>query len=105
MGMKCCVRKCKSGYDSESPGIKKVSFHSFPSDSDLRDKWIQNIANKNWEPKPTSRVCSLHFEENDFQVSIITVVEFNAKQARARTTKLDHRGLKFGAIGDFAEPL
>ena len=91
MGMKCCVRKCKSGYDSESPGRKKVSFHSFPSDSELRDKWTKNIANKNWEPKPTSRVCSLHFEENDFQVSMITVVEFNAKQARESRCMLTNK--------------
>ena len=96
MGMKCCVRKCKSGYDSESPGTKKVSFHSFPSDSNLRDKWIQNIANKNWEPKPTSRVCSLHFEESDFQVSMITVVEFNAKQAReSRCSPINFRPIFF----------
>jgi hypothetical protein len=70
MGKKCCVPKCKSGYDSVTfePSIK-ISFHAFPPDSDLRSEWKLNISRPNWEPSPSSSVCSLHFHENDFQNS------------------------------------
>lgn len=70
MGKKCCVPKCKSGYDSVTfdPSIK-ISFHAFPPDSELRSEWKINISRPNWEPSPSSSVCSLHFHENDFQNS------------------------------------
>ena len=68
MGWKCCVQNCKIGYDSEKVEEIKVSFHSFPADPDVREVWVKHIDNKNWEPKPTSRVCSIHFEDEDFQM-------------------------------------
>ena len=51
MGKKCCVPKCKSGYDSVTfdPPIK-ISFHAFPPDSELRSEWKINISRPNWEP-------------------------------------------------------
>ena len=53
MGKKCCVPKCKSGYDSVTfdPSIK-ISFHAFPLDSELRSEWKINISRPNWEPSP-----------------------------------------------------
>ena len=68
MGWKCCVPKCRSGYDSQTLGTSKISFHRFPSDQESKQKWIRNIPRQQWEPNDNSRVCSLHFKEGDFQV-------------------------------------
>ena len=70
MGWKCCAPECFSGYDS-GPEIQREkfsgSFHKFPTDPDLRNKWIRKIRREKQEPSNNSRVCSLHFKEDDFQ--------------------------------------
>ena len=69
MGKKCSVPGCKSGYASAKPGISKISFFSFPSDPDLKEKWKIGIQRPGWEPFPNSTVCSLHFIESDIQTN------------------------------------
>ena len=35
----------------------------FPSNSEVRAKWLKPLNKKDWVPKKTSRICSDHFEE------------------------------------------
>ena len=77
MGWKCCVPRCKSGYDQASPTTSKLSeatpttsklsFYRFPSEPGIRHNWIRNISRAEQEPNKHSRVCSLHFKSDDFQ--------------------------------------
>ena len=78
MGWKCCVPLCRSGYKAtkSSPTVpEQVSFHAFPHDSNMKNKWLRAIKRvdkdksgnlQDYVPTPSSRVCSLHFHSNDF---------------------------------------
>lgn len=35
---------------------------------EILDLWIKAIRRENWKPARTSRLCSKHFEESDYQV-------------------------------------
>ncbi|KAM3959621.1 uncharacterized protein ACR2FA_006271 [Aphomia sociella] len=58
----CCVKGC-----SNNSNIKKkdpsnnTSFHAFPSNQELRIKWLRAIGRPNWEPPSHARICSAHF--------------------------------------------
>ena len=56
--MKCCVPGC------ESP--KNASFHRFPTDKNMIDKWIKKIGRNDVNTK-TSKVCSEHFEKSVYK--------------------------------------
>ena len=57
----CCVPKCNSGIECaeclknrracicETPNTTKFSFHRFPKDNELRQKWIAKVHRKNNE--------------------------------------------------------
>ena len=62
---KCSAYGCKSGYDSQVTSVG-ISFHSFPKDTELRDKWIRANPRKDFVPSKHSRLCSLHFVDSDF---------------------------------------
>ena len=66
MGFKCCIYGCKSGYASQIIKNKFISFHKFPQDVGLKQQWIAKTYRKDFIPKTFSRVCSLHFNENDY---------------------------------------
>ena len=86
MGYKCSVAKCKSGYASaNSPTTKKISFFAFPKNNDLRNAWTRACHRQGFEPTEHSRICSLHFEESDFEV-------FSSDTVLSR--RLKHRVLK-----------
>ncbi|KAH7951339.1 hypothetical protein HPB52_008012 [Rhipicephalus sanguineus] len=67
--VQCCVPFCKS-----TPGpSNNYSFHEFPV-TKVRFEWLRRIArkangtgNKPWCPSDRSKVCSLHFREEDFR--------------------------------------
>ena len=54
MGWKCCVPRCKSGYDQAPPTTSEVSeapsttaklpFYRFLSEPGIRHSWIRNIS-------------------------------------------------------------
>lgn len=88
---KCVIYGCKSGYKSDLRN--DVTLHSFPKDKLLCDKWLRAIPpRKNFALSVYSRVCSLHFTDNDF------VTERQDKKDRRRLqkdgTKLVKRYLK-----------
>jgi hypothetical protein len=45
--------------------IFNITFR-FPSDAELRQKWLEKIPNLNFKPTLWSVVCSLHFSEDCF---------------------------------------
>ena len=65
MGKNCCVPKCNSGLRCEGcleslrrsackceiPNPSKCSFHKFPTETELRQKWIAKVHRKNSENK------------------------------------------------------
>ena len=66
MGFKCRVPACRSGYQSDR-APQKPSMFEFPFDPSMKCKWIRAIHRENFEPSKSSRVCSLHFTEDDYQ--------------------------------------
>ncbi|XP_043474760.1 THAP domain-containing protein 1-like isoform X2 [Leptopilina heterotoma] len=47
-----------------------LSFHSFPLEDPIRlKKWLQAINKESWTPKKEHRVCSIHFQPDDFRSS------------------------------------
>ncbi len=91
----CSVPGCKSGYETkEKAGRAKVSFHKFPEKVSLRMAWLKAIHRdlKTWTPTTYSRVCSVHFREDDYTASRDTNI--HRKQKRQNT----RRSLKKEAV-------
>ena len=63
----CVSPACSSGYPSANKE-EHVTFHRFPSDIFLRDKWIKKIPRKNWKWNNNHRLCSRHFSADDYKV-------------------------------------
>jgi len=63
---KCCAYGCKSGYVGHTPSETRITFHSFPPDAKLREKWIRANPRKDFVPTKNSQMCSLHFQDTDF---------------------------------------
>lgn len=40
----------------------------FPIDKELKKKWINALKRKHFQPSQHSRICSVHFNENNFQI-------------------------------------
>uniref|UniRef100_A0A3B3VXB6 THAP domain-containing protein 1 n=1 Tax=Poecilia latipinna TaxID=48699 RepID=A0A3B3VXB6_9TELE len=59
----CCVPLCPVS----SRCNKFVSFFNFPTDEELRKKWIVAIRRANLAIKAHTRVCSRHFKREDIQ--------------------------------------
>lgn len=62
----CCVPHCTS----KSEKVKGISFHEFPCDPELKQKWLKNISRDNFVPNFESRtsfVCGLHFLDADYR--------------------------------------
>ena len=78
---KCSALNCKTGYAGQ-PRVKDVTVHCFPlHDSVLLKKWIHALRRENWQPTKHSRLCSLHFGPDDFEM------ERTEKRASVKRTK------------------
>ena len=64
MPRKCCVPMCRSNYNIAKDGY--VTTFRFPSNLELKRKWIQNVHRDNWEPGKDSVVCIKHFTKESF---------------------------------------
>lgn len=100
MGYKCSVAKCKSGYVSSksssnsSTTAKQISFFSFPKNDDLRKKWTRACHRERFVPTEHSRICSLHFEDSDFE----TLSSDTVNSRRLKRPLLKQRKLKPSAV-------
>ena len=67
----CCVPKCtKKGYLEEE---KKILYFKFPQEKHLFDEWIRAIrrdVGRHFKVTENTRVCSRHFKDGDFEVSL-----------------------------------
>lgn len=101
---KCCVPGCKTGYklksceDSKVKNPRAISRHIFPADVDLKRKWIRAIprSTENQEPTKNSRVCGLHFLEEDF--ILYSQDDDMLKKEGLESKSLERRRLKDNAI-------
>lgn len=57
----CCVPQCTASAKFNS----YISFHTFPKDTDLQERWVVNIRRDNFTVTQKTRVCSRHFESSD----------------------------------------
>lgn len=63
MPRSCCVVGCKTGYKSNHSTIKASTF-SFPTDENLKKKWIDKIPRKDLIVTKNSTVCASHFTDD-----------------------------------------
>ena len=92
MPNKCCAPGCKSGYKSNN-AVDKITFHKFPlKNKTLLNHWLIRISRENFEATESSRICSLHFVEEDF------VTENMDTNPRRKKGILEKRRLRNGAI-------
>ncbi len=67
---RCCVVGCRSGYGDKKTSTEGVTMHQFPlSNRVLVSKWLANLARRDFTPTKTSKVCSLHFNADEFKES------------------------------------
>uniref|UniRef100_A0A3F2YWL6 THAP-type domain-containing protein n=1 Tax=Anopheles epiroticus TaxID=199890 RepID=A0A3F2YWL6_9DIPT len=66
----CVVAGC--GYNRRNVRRRNLDiiFHTFPADPLLRAKWIKFCRRKlEWAPKSNDAMCSVHFKEEDYQMT------------------------------------
>lgn len=61
------------------PGCGQGAGFQFPSDPDLRQRWIKAVNRQRWdgtrwEPSKSSKVCAAHFKQDDFKVRIVSAL-------------------------------
>ena len=59
MVYKWCVVGCRSNYVGEEP----TTVFTLPKEESLRKIWIKFVNRKDWEPAPSSFICTKNFEE------------------------------------------
>ena len=59
------AKNCNSGRAKEPPDTRVV-LYEFPKSARIKNRWIRGLRRSKWSPKPTSVVCSLHFQEDCF---------------------------------------
>ncbi len=62
MTTRCAVPNCNSCSEAGNG----ITWHSFPRDGDLLQKWICSIPRSDWLPTKWSKLCSVHFEDDCF---------------------------------------
>ena len=96
MVYKCAALNCRSGYSGENKNCE-ITFHSFPlHDKNLLQLWLKRLARKDFKPTKHSKVCSLHFTNDDF---VNESLDKNSRRKRKReSTKLVRKRLKTQAF-------
>ncbi|XP_041979013.1 THAP domain-containing protein 1-like isoform X2 [Aricia agestis] len=62
----CSILGCKSRSEQQIPGL---TFYAFPTEPNARSVWVAATGRSNWQPKGSSKVCSIHFEDGSFTTS------------------------------------
>lgn len=65
MPNRCFIPNCNSGFPGCSSASEKVALFAPPTDSELFKQWCLVIPRKDAVLKPSSRVCSRHFSDDD----------------------------------------
>ena len=85
----CAVPGCTSN----SKTTVEVSFHNFPTDTDICRVWVRNIRSNGckeaWQINSSTCVCSLHFMEHSYD---------GASRKRERKNTRRSRMLKLGTV-------
>ena len=90
----CVSPACRSGYPTANKEEEHVTFHRFPSDISLREKWIKKIPRKNWKWNKNHRLCSRHFSADDYKTESLDtnarrrILSYLTKTTKPRSTKL-----------------
>ena len=88
---KCAAINCRSGYAGEYKD-PNITFHRFPvKDEKLLLQWLK-FARKDFKPSEHSRICSLHFKDEDFVND--SADQQNRRKRKRDSTKLVRRRLK-----------
>lgn len=70
----CCVPGCASGYRKDASSSDRHFFYA-PSDVGLRSAWNKAIPRADKELTTKSRVCDLHFHEQDILKTYVHVID------------------------------
>ena len=85
----CSVVTCKSGYHAHCTP-KEVQWFLFPLENSrnnskvLLEKWISRLNRKDFIPTKNSRICSLHFKNEDYIPESENVDRFGRKLKKRR---------------------
>lgn len=63
MPLTCVAYNCTNRHQKGSG----ISFHRFPSNQVLRQKWVDAVNRANWTPTSSSYLCSHHFQDTCFR--------------------------------------
>ncbi|KAL0902132.1 hypothetical protein ABMA27_000076 [Loxostege sticticalis] len=62
----CAILSCKNSTKNVGRNNGNVSFHRFPNDPSIKEKWIDATGQKNWFPTKFTTICSIHFNDGSF---------------------------------------
>ena len=85
----CTVVTCKSGYHAH-PTPKEVQWFHFPLENFrnnskvLLDKWKSRLNRNDFTPTKHTRICSLHFKNEDYIPELENVDKFGRKLKKRR---------------------
>ncbi|XP_046987114.1 uncharacterized protein LOC124575171 [Schistocerca americana] len=91
MPRRCCMPNCRGNYDNGP----KVSVFYFPSDDNLRRKWLSAVHRQDWTPSKHSVICELNFNKDDI---LSSTSMYDPKTGILLTAPLDRRRLRKDAI-------
>ncbi|XP_063544482.1 uncharacterized protein LOC134752724 isoform X1 [Cydia strobilella] len=63
---RCVIMNCNNPKIVSTQRQGHISYHSFPHDPDVKEKWIAATGRKDWFPTKHSTICSIHFENTCF---------------------------------------
>ncbi|XP_063631406.1 uncharacterized protein LOC134802695 isoform X2 [Cydia splendana] len=63
---RCVIINCNSPTIASTQRQGHISYHSFPHDPVLKEKWIAATGRKDWFPTKHSTICSIHFDNTSF---------------------------------------
>ncbi|XP_069979027.1 myb-like protein X isoform X3 [Penaeus vannamei] len=64
MPVTCAAENCSNIYQRGN----NITFHCFPKNKMLREKWVKATQRKDWKPTQYSKLCSDHFLLSDFRL-------------------------------------
>ncbi|XP_026738561.1 THAP domain-containing protein 1-like [Trichoplusia ni] len=65
----CSVMTCKNDSRKKNIPCGGISYHRFPKDPIIKEKWIEATGRQNWRPSKLSTICTEHFENDSVLIS------------------------------------